>query len=353
MKLTQKTLFQCFDKSRPSSPVPNPSQGRTTAFLVSSLDSCSRPTVTSSNASQAKNSDEQQEIHACHSNFLLPVHIRQLDGLSATERVPLLTTRRPIDDQRTYSFQQFTLPTADIDRGFNHFPKMKVLHLPRTPFFSSSYRLSPFSASSMDGWAEYETTLIYLSSIPFQLLPVCSTEHQAELFQQYTRDQPMVDWQSMFTSLQETRQKAMEQSRPKRECQRAWIVIEANLSSRSMRTVTMDGSVPAATIDNIPRQSHATSETSQRMVRLLDSEVARWSAEESRRKKTQTWIGWLWWRKHPGSIYRWIEYVRLRTNPAFRSIFISFVSNPLIEFIEYGPTLNWRILFFTQLLDKV
>ena len=151
MKLTQKTLFQCFDKSRPSSPVPNPSQGRTTAFLVSSLDSCSRPTVTSLNASQAKKSDEQQEIHACHSNFLLPVHIRQLDGLSATERVPLLTTRRPIDDQRTYSFQQFTWPTADIDRGFNHFPKMKVLHLPRTPFFSSSYRLSPFSASSMDG----------------------------------------------------------------------------------------------------------------------------------------------------------------------------------------------------------
>ncbi len=45
-----------------------------------------------------------------------------------------------------------------------------------------------------------------------KVIEISSTKRQMELFEQYTGDQSMIDWKSIFEGLQDYRKKAIEQS---------------------------------------------------------------------------------------------------------------------------------------------
>ncbi|CAF0829516.1 unnamed protein product [Adineta steineri] len=151
MKLTQKTLFQCFEKSRPQSPL-----------LKSSQDSppCE---------SQTKISSEQQQSSVRQPDFLLPIHIRQSNDSLSNTNIPLLNERKYNDDKFLYSSQEF-------------------------------YRICPTVINNQ----------IQLPKIEFT--KISSIERQMELFEQYTKDETFIDWKSMFQCLQNYQKKTIEQN---------------------------------------------------------------------------------------------------------------------------------------------
>ncbi|CAF3692369.1 unnamed protein product [Rotaria sp. Silwood1] len=145
MKLTQKTLFQCFEKSRPTSPI---------------VKSCE---------SQIKISSQQQESENHQSNFLLPIHIRQLYNSLNNDIIPCFNERKFNDDNSSYSSQEFYRICPTNVNNQNHLPKLKFIK-------------------------------------------ISSTERQMELFNQYTNDQSIINWKSMFESFQDYRKKVIEQN---------------------------------------------------------------------------------------------------------------------------------------------
>ncbi len=54
--------------------------------------------------------------------------------------------------------------------------------------------------------------MIYRYFLFSKFIEISSTERQMELLEQYTADQPMINWKSMFEGLQDYRKKAFEQS---------------------------------------------------------------------------------------------------------------------------------------------
>jgi hypothetical protein len=54
--------------------------------------------------------------------------------------------------------------------------------------------------------------MIKISIFFSKFIEISSTERQMELFEQYTGDQSMINWKSMFQGLQDYRKKAIEQS---------------------------------------------------------------------------------------------------------------------------------------------
>ncbi|CAF0847203.1 unnamed protein product [Rotaria sordida] len=151
MKLTQKTLFQCFEKSRPSSPIIN------------------SPTIIHSCESQIKISSEQQKSDKHQSNCLLPIHIRQLNNSLYNDIIPCFNERKFNDDNLSHSSQEFYRICPTIVNNQNHLPKI-------------------------------------------EFIKISSTERQMELFNQYTNDQSIINWTSMFKDLQDYRKKVIEQN---------------------------------------------------------------------------------------------------------------------------------------------
>ncbi|CAF4354288.1 unnamed protein product, partial [Rotaria socialis] len=151
MKLTQKTLFQCFEKSRPSAPIIN-----------------SLPNIQPSQ-SQIKSSSEQRESNVHRSDFVLPIHIRQLDNTLSNDSIPYLNERKFNDENLLHSSQEFYRICPTIVKNENPLPKL-------------------------------------------EFIKISSTERQMELFAEYTHDEPLIDWKSMFEILQDYRKKAIEQN---------------------------------------------------------------------------------------------------------------------------------------------
>ncbi|CAF0829067.1 unnamed protein product [Adineta ricciae] len=152
MKLTQKTLFQCFQKTRPQSPI---------------IDNS--PPETNSSNSQTKIPCEQLEIHTRQPDYIIPVHIRQSTSSSCIKTDSLLNdTITSDDDDVPYSTEEF-------------------------------YRICPTII-------HYQSPLAKLT-----FTKISSSERQMELFEQYTKEQPLIDWKSMFECLQDYRAKAIEQ----------------------------------------------------------------------------------------------------------------------------------------------
>ena len=168
MKLTQKTLFQCFDKSRRKSP------------SISDHDEISLLDVIECEP-EIKSPIHKREVPVRHPDFLLPIHVRQGVDASPDEIVPLLNQWQliPIEDD--------PLPSDHL----GHFPRL----------------------SSASHHNESTPPLV----IAVQFTKITSPERQMELFQQYTNDdlssygQFTTDWPSMFQSFQDSRQTATEQ----------------------------------------------------------------------------------------------------------------------------------------------
>ncbi|CAM4778548.1 unnamed protein product [Rotaria magnacalcarata] len=154
MKLTQKTLFQCFEKSRPSAPIIN-----------------SLPNFQPSE-SQIKSSSEQHESNVRRLDFVLPIHIRQLDNTLSNDSIPYLNERKFNDENLLDSSQEFYRICPTIVKNENPLPKL-------------------------------------------EFIKISSTERQMELFAEYTHDEPVIDWKSMFEILQDYRKKAIEQNQYK------------------------------------------------------------------------------------------------------------------------------------------
>ncbi|CAF1375268.1 unnamed protein product [Rotaria sordida] len=161
MKLTQKTIFQCFDKSQRQSPITLNDQDE-------DIIECE---------SEIKSSNDEQEIHLPQSDFLLPVHIRQEEKSSENNSIHLLNQWKLIDSNDDISlnyFQNFYRICPTINNNETNLPKLQFTHIP-------------------------------------------SIERQMELFQQYTNDdlnfdvQSTIDWQIMFQCLKDYRKKAIEQ----------------------------------------------------------------------------------------------------------------------------------------------
>ncbi|CAF4894138.1 unnamed protein product, partial [Rotaria magnacalcarata] len=107
MKLTQKTLFQCFEKSRPSAPIIN-----------------SLPNFQPSE-SQIKSSSEQHESNVRRLDFVLPIHIRQLDNTLSNDSIPYLNERKFNDENLLDSSQEFYRICPTIVKNENPLPKLE------------------------------------------------------------------------------------------------------------------------------------------------------------------------------------------------------------------------------------
>jgi len=127
MKLTQKTLFQCFEKSRPKSPVINSSPSKTIKILFQKIIFPSLCLAIPSCESQIKPSSEQQESHIPQPDFLLPIHTRQLNNPLSTNITPSFNERKFNDDQLFYSTQEFYRICPTIINNRIHSPKIEVL----------------------------------------------------------------------------------------------------------------------------------------------------------------------------------------------------------------------------------
>ncbi|CAF2782624.1 unnamed protein product [Rotaria sp. Silwood2] len=150
MKLTQKTLLQCFEKSRPSSSIINSSP------IIHSCES------------QIKTSCQHQESDNRQSDFVLPIHIRQLNNSLSNDIIPCFNERKFNDDNSFCSSQEFYRICPTIVNNQNHLPKI-------------------------------------------EFIKISSTERQIELFNQYTNDESIINWKSMFEGLQDYRKKVIEQ----------------------------------------------------------------------------------------------------------------------------------------------
>ena len=108
MKLTQKTLFQCFKKTRPQSPIINNSSTGTSMNLGWIYRRSLYNLETNSTSSQTKIPCEQLEIHARQPDYIIPVHIRQSTGSSCIKTDSLLNdTITSDDDDVPHSTEEF------------------------------------------------------------------------------------------------------------------------------------------------------------------------------------------------------------------------------------------------------
>ncbi|CAF1083083.1 unnamed protein product [Adineta ricciae] len=163
MKLTQKTIFQCFDKSQKQSPI-----------VINEKDD---DIIECDVELEPSLSIEQPESQT---DFLLPVHVRQDDTSSQDEIIPLIS--------------RWKVEEVDDDDSIS-------LH-----HSNDFYRICPFNNPDQ----------IASPRVQFKHIP--SRDRQMELFQQYTNDelssyaQSTIDWQTMFQYLQDYRTKAIEQN---------------------------------------------------------------------------------------------------------------------------------------------
>lgn len=125
MKLTQRTLFQCFDKSR-SQPLTTQSKDKSTdlklaeSLLQLDVPLCKPP---------SPNAIEQPISHLSQADFLLPIHIRQLSDSPASNLAHPLKRRTLENDHTTASSSQefFRIcPSADLPTS--NWPKIEVFH---------------------------------------------------------------------------------------------------------------------------------------------------------------------------------------------------------------------------------
>ncbi|CAF3402597.1 unnamed protein product [Rotaria socialis] len=165
MKLTQKTLFQCFDKSERQSTVNSNDSDE-------DIIEC-EPEI--------KLSDKRSNNHVPRSDFLIPVHVRQEDNLSKDECVSsLLNSWKLID--------------SNDDLLSKH--------------SQDFYRMCPTSSNSNE-----------TNSPKLQFIQISSIERQMELLEEYIKDdesscyvQSNINSRVMFQCLQEYRKKAIEQN---------------------------------------------------------------------------------------------------------------------------------------------
>ena len=195
MKLTQRTLFQCFDKSRSQLPTTQSKDKGANLKLTECLvqldvPSCKPP---------SPNFVEQPISHLSQADFLLPIHIRQLsDSPLSNLAHPLKRRSLENDHPAASSSQEFFRICPSTDLPISNWPKIRGIS------FSSTVYQRQGCVSSTQHWS---------SLVLCQFLPITSTERQLELFEQYTRQHPFVDWRAMFDSFQEYRRKALEQSK--------------------------------------------------------------------------------------------------------------------------------------------
>ncbi|UJR15561.1 hypothetical protein I4U23_002500 [Adineta vaga] len=166
MKLTQKTIFQCFDKSQRQLPILINEEGEEEDDIVE----CDLET---------QSSTEQLESEPRQPDFLEPIHVRQEGNKSSQDAIIPL-------------FNQWKVTESDDDLRCGH--------------LGDFYRICPSKNHNE------------IVSQKVQLKHITSHERQMELFQQYTNDelssyaQSTIDWPTMFQQLQDYRKKAIEQN---------------------------------------------------------------------------------------------------------------------------------------------
>ncbi len=120
MKLTQKTLFQCFEKSRPKSPVVHSSPSKKTKILIQKKSE-------SLFEFPINVISEQQESQTPQPDFLLPIHIRQLKSSLNPPISPLFNERKLNNDNSICFNQEFYRICPTIIHNQCHLPKLEVI----------------------------------------------------------------------------------------------------------------------------------------------------------------------------------------------------------------------------------
>lgn len=169
-----------------------------------------------------------RECSIPQTDFLLPVHVRQsnLPLLSSNDSIPSFKTRN-INEENSFSSNNkefYRICPTRIDPPEN-LPKLQV----------------------NSTWTWFYSILV---SFFLKFVPITSTDRQMELLEEYTADQSMINWKSIFEGLQDYRKKAIEQS----------IIHKSNLFFdflnfffRSIWTIIMDWSLSSENFENISR----------------------------------------------------------------------------------------------------
>jgi hypothetical protein len=136
MKLTQKTIFQCFDKSQRQSPIilDDKDEGiiKTSSKFETIYKQINLLLDIIECELEIKPSIEQQEIHSHPPDFLLPIHIRQEDKSSQNDIIPLLNQWKLIesnDEILSDHLQNFDRICPTIKNNETNSPKIQVYHL--------------------------------------------------------------------------------------------------------------------------------------------------------------------------------------------------------------------------------
>ncbi len=107
-----------------------------------------------------------------------------MNNLAIKNSIPSFNERNFNDENAIYSNQEFYRICPTIINESIHLPKLQVFSMRR----------------------KVNDTFF------FKFIEITSIERQMELLEQYTADQSIIDWKSIFEGLQEYRRKAIEQS---------------------------------------------------------------------------------------------------------------------------------------------
>lgn len=128
MKLTQKTIFQCFEKPRKATSVvnPTPSKIKFTLFIFKLKNFILLAVVVQPSDTEIKTIPQQNEPTIRQENFLLPIHIRQLENSSFNDSNSSLTERKFDESYSSWSNPDFYRICPTIINNDNDLPHLQV-----------------------------------------------------------------------------------------------------------------------------------------------------------------------------------------------------------------------------------
>ena len=181
MKLTQRTLFQCFDRSR--RPIVTLSEDDPEGRAIVNLSKFHFVLIDIIECEPEKEkeiSSEPETNQTTVVDYLLPIHVRQSEEPSVNRIIPLMNQWNFIESNDTE---------------------------PSTNILSEFYRICPITPND------------HCNKSEIQFEKITSKERQLELFQRYVNDdltdyaQSAINWAATFQRLQEYRDVSFEQSK--------------------------------------------------------------------------------------------------------------------------------------------
>ncbi len=152
MKLTQKTLFQCFDKSQRQSPIILDETDEGISFLKRLNDEFNDFSILEIIECELPSSDPQ-ESQSHQPDFLLPIHIRQEEKSLQNSILPLLNQWKLIESNDDLS-------SSHLENFYRICPTVNNPQI-NSPTLQVNYHISLFSSSRSLFSIQVHSYLIY------------------------------------------------------------------------------------------------------------------------------------------------------------------------------------------------